>query len=165
MIKKIHNVLVVCSDNSARSILGEVLFDRLGNGRVRAFSAGSNPAGKVDPVALEILQNRGIRVVDLRSKSWDEFSGADAPEIDFIFTVCAAADSEPRPAWPGDPVTVYWEIADPMHIEPIEVRRKAFEAVYRQLEFWVYAFLDLPLETMSKSEIAQAARRIHEGDC
>ncbi len=165
MIKKIHNVLVVCSDNSARSILGEVLFDRLGNGRVRAFSAGSNPAGKVDPVALEILQNRGIRVVDLRSKSWDEFSGADAPEIDFIFTVCATAASEPRPAWTGDPVTVHWEIADPAHIEPIEVRRKAFEAVYRQLEFCVYAFLDLPLETMSKSEITQAARRIYEGDC
>ena len=165
MTRKIYNVLVLCTGNSARSILGEGLFNHLGSGRIRAFSAGSKPAGKVNPIALETLQNHGIQVAGARSKSWDEFSIAGSPEIDFIFTVCANAAGEPCPIWPGHPATAHWGIPDPAHIEPIEGRREAFEVAYKQLELRVRAFLELPLETMSKNEIMQAARRIHERGC
>lgn len=160
-----YSVLVLCTGNSARSILGEGLFNHLGEGRVRAFSAGSRPAGKVNPLALEVLRKHGIQVAGARSKSWDEFSTVGAPEIDFIFTVCGNAASEPCPIWPGRPATAHWNIPDPAHVEPIEARREAFEVAYTQLERRVRAFLDLPLESMSKNEIMQAARRIHEESC
>jgi arsenate reductase (thioredoxin) len=155
------NVLVLCTGNSARSILGEALFNYLGAGRVRAFSAGSKPGGKVNPVALETLEQHGIHVSDARSKSWDEFAAPDAPHIDFIFTVCANAANEPCPIWPGHPTTAHWAIPDPAHIEPMEARRTAFETAYQQLERRVRAFLALPLETMSAEDIKRAAREIH----
>lgn len=155
------NVLVLCTGNSARSILGEALFNHLGKGRIRAFSAGSKPAGKVNPVALETLQQHGISIHDARSKSWDEFAAPGAPPIDFIFTVCANAASEPCPIWPGHPTTAHWGIADPAHVEPIEARRAAFETAYQQIEQRVRAFLALPLESMSTDDITHAARAIH----
>lgn len=157
------NVLVLCTGNSARSILGEMLFNHLGAGRVRAFSAGSKPAGQVNPVALETLTRHGIPVAGARSKSWDEFAAADAPEIDFIFTVCGNAAAEACPVWPGHPATAHWGVPDPAHVEPIEARRAAFEGAYRSLERRVRSFLALPLETLSRDEIVAAARRIHEG--
>lgn len=156
------NVLVLCTGNSARSILGEALFNHLGNGRIRAFSAGSKPAGKVNPVALDTLAKHGIHINNARSKSWEEFTVPGAPHIDFIFTVCANAANEPCPIWPGHPTTAHWGIADPAHVEPLEARRIAFETAYQQIERRIRAFLALPLETMTADAITNAARTIHE---
>ena len=161
MTNRSFNVLVLCTGNSARSILGEALFNHLGTGRIKAFSAGSKPAGKVNPVALETLAKHGIHISDARSKSWDEFAVPGAPPIDFIFTVCANAANEPCPIWPGHPTTAHWGIPDPAHVEPIEARRTAFETAYQQIASRVQAFLALPLETMSTDEVTRAARAIH----
>ena len=162
MNTRILNVLVLCTGNSARSILGEALFNYLGAGRVQAFSAGSKPGGKVNPVALETLANHGISMTDARSKSWDEFAVPGAPQIDFVFTVCANAANETCPVWPGHPTTAHWGIADPAHIEPMDARRAAVETAFGQLERRVRAFLALPLEAMKAEEIIRAARAIHE---
>ena len=162
-VKRQFNVLVLCTGNSARSILGEALFNHLGQGRVRAFSAGSQPSGKVNPVALETLEKHGVaQPADVRSKSWDEFAAPGAPSIDYIFTVCASAAGETCPIWPGHPTTAHWGIADPAHVEPIEVRREAFEVAYQALEKRIKAFLALDLESMSTKDVATAARLIHE---
>ena len=159
---KIFNVLVLCTGNSARSILGEALFNHLGRGRIKAFSAGSQPSGKVNPVALETLEKHGIPLPEARSKSWDEFAAPGAPEIDYIFTVCASAAGEACPIWPGHPTTAHWGIADPAHVEPLEARRTAFEEAYRKLRQRVEAFVAMPLESMSQAEVGAAARRIHQ---
>ena len=156
-------VLVLCTGNSARSILGEALFNHLGQGRVRAFSAGSQPSGKVNPVALETLEKHGVPFpAEARSKSWDEFAVPGAPKIDYIFTVCASAAGETCPIWPGHPTTAHWGIADPAHVEPMEARREAFEVAYQALEKRIKAFLALDLESMSTKDVATAARLIHE---
>jgi len=162
MTQRIFNVLVLCTGNSARSILGEALFNHLGKGRVRAFSAGSKPAGRVNPVALETLEKHGMVMTDARSKSWDEFAVSGGLTFDFIFTVCDNAANEACPVWPGHPATAHWGIPDPAHVEPIEARREVFETAYRQLKRRVEAFLALPLESMSREEAVAAARRIHE---
>lgn len=165
MTARSFNILVLCTGNSARSILGEALFNHLGNldqpGRIRAFSAGSQPSGKVNPVALETLEKHGVPLPEARSKSWDEFAAPGAPVIDFIFTVCASAAGETCPIWPGHPTTAHWGIADPAHIEPLAARQVAFEDAYRELKQRIEAFVALPLESMSTAEIAAAARRIH----
>lgn len=158
------NVLVLCTGNSARSVLGEMLFNHLGHGRVKAYSAGSRPAGQINPIALETLQRHGVPVEDARSKSWDEFSVATAPTFDFIFTVCGNAANETCPVWPGHPATAHWGIPDPAHVEPIEACRAAFEQAYQSLRKRIEAFLALPLETMSRAEALAAARLIHAGD-
>jgi arsenate reductase len=155
-------VLVLCTGNSARSILGEALFNHLGGGRIRAFSAGSQPTGTVNPVALETLASHGVPLPEARSKSWDEFAAPGAPAIDYIFTVCASAAGETCPIWPGHPTTAHWGIADPAHVEPLAARRAAFERAYQLLRQRVEAFLQLPLETMSAAEIKMAAQRIHQ---
>jgi len=156
------NVLVLCTGNSARSILAEALFNHLGGGRFTAYSAGSQPSGTVNPVALETLDRHGVPLPEARSKSWDEFAAPGAPEMDFIFTVCASAAGEACPIWPGHPTTAHWGIADPAHVEPLAARREAFETAYRQLARRIGAFVTLPLETLSAQEVAAAARRIHE---
>lgn len=159
---KVFNVLVLCTGNSARSILGEALFNHLGRGRIRAFSAGSQPSGKVNPVALETLEKHGVPLPEARSKSWDEFAAPGAPALDFIFTVCASAAGEVCPIWPGHPATAHWGIADPAHVEPLEARRAAFETAYAELEKRIAAFLQLPLETMPTVAIVEAAKKIHQ---
>ena len=156
------NVLVLCTGNSARSILAEALFNHLGGGRFKAYSAGSQPSGTVNPVALETLDKHGVPLPEARSKSWDEFAAPGAPEMDFIFTVCASAAGEACPIWPGQPTTAHWGIADPAHVEPLAARREAFATAYRQLARRIGAFVTLPLETLSAQEVAAAARRIHE---
>ncbi len=157
------NVLILCTGNSARSILGEALFNYLGKGRIRAFSAGSQPSGKVNPVALETLEKHGIPLPsEVRSKSWDEFAAPNAPQLDYIFTVCASAAGETCPIWPGHPATAHWGIDDPAHVEPMEARRAAFEVAYQALEKRIKAFLALDLESMSREDILTAARLIHE---
>lgn len=157
------NVLVLCTGNSARSILGEMLFNHLGKGRVTAYSAGSKPGGEVNPVALETLAKHGVPHAGACSKSWDEFAAPSAPTIDFIFTVCGNAAAEPCPVWPGHPTTAHWGIPDPAHVEPMEARREAFEEAYQSLKKRIEAFLALPLETMTPQEATQAARQIHAG--
>jgi arsenate reductase len=156
------NLLVVCTGNSARSILAEGLFNHLGKGRLRAFSAGSRPAGYVNPVALETLEKHGFPLPEARSKSWDEFARPGAPKMDFIITVCDGAAREACPVWPGRPATAHWGIPDPAHLEPLATRRAGFEIAYRQLEQRIRVFLALPLESMAANEIKAAARRIHE---
>jgi arsenate reductase len=157
------NVLILCTGNSARSILGEALFNHLGKGRVRAFSAGSKPSGAVNPVALETLEKHGVPLpAEVRSKSWDEFAAPGAPKLDYIFTVCASAAGETCPIWPGHPTTAHWGIADPAHVEPLEARRAAFEVAYQALEKRIKAFLALDLRSMSTKDVATAAKLIHE---
>jgi arsenate reductase len=158
------NILVLCTGNSARSILGEMLFNHLGKGRVKAWSAGSLPAGQVNPLALETLQKHGVPCDGARSKSWDEFERdavPPAPTFTYIFTVCGNAAKETCPVWPGHPVTAHWGIDDPAHVEPLEARRAAFEEAYQALKKRIDAFLALPLEGMSPDEACFAARRIH----
>lgn len=161
---KAFNILVLCTGNSARSILGEMLFNHLGKGRIKAWSAGSKPGGQVNPLALETLARHGIPVAGARSKSWDEFAAASAPTLDFIFTVCGNAAAETCPVWPGHPTTAHWGIPDPAHVEPLEARREAFEEAYQSLRKRIEAFLALPLETMTPQEAVLAARRIHTGE-
>ena len=163
-MSKVFNILVLCTGNSARSILGEMLFKHLGKGRVKAWSAGSKPGGQVNPVALETLAKHGIPVADARSKSWDEFAAPSAPTLDFIFTVCGNAAEETCPVWPGHPANAHWGIPDPAHVEPIEARREAFEQAYQSLKKRIEAFLALPLETMTPEKSVLAARRIHAGE-
>jgi len=164
-------VLVLCTGNSARSILGEMLFNHLGRGRIEAHSAGSKPGGVVNPVALETLAKHGVPCAGARSKSWEEFAVPSAPShqgiplritFDFIFTVCGNAAEETCPVWPGHPATAHWGIPDPAHVEPMEARREAFEEAYQSLKKRIEAFLALPQETMTPQESALAARRIHE---
>jgi arsenate reductase len=156
-------VLLLCTGNSARSILGEALFNHLGKGRLRAFSAGSRPSGEVNPLALDTLEKHGVPLpFEVRSKSWDEFAAPGAPKLDYIITVCASAAGEACPIWPGHPATAHWGIADPAPVEPIEARQAAFEAAYRALEKRISAFLALDLESMSRADVASAARLIHE---
>ena len=165
MTARSFNILVLSTGNSARSILGEALFNHLGKlnqpGRIRAFSAGSHPSGKVNPVALETLEKHGVPLPEARSKSWDEFAAPGAPVIDFIFTVCASATGETCPIWPGHPTTAHWGIADPAHVEPLAARQAAFEDAYRKLKQRIEAFVALPLESMSTADITASARRIH----
>jgi arsenate reductase (thioredoxin) len=156
------NILVLCTGNSARSILGEALFNHLSAGRVRAWSAGSQPAGRVNPVALETLAAHGVPVPEARSKSWDEFAVPDAPQFDLIITVCGSAAGETCPVWPGHPVTAHWGIDDPAHVEPLDARRTAFEVAYSALERRIRALLAEPLESMTPDDRRTAARRIHE---
>ncbi len=165
-MNKTFNVLVLCTGNSARSILGEMLFKHLGRGRINAFSAGSQPGGQVNPVALETLIRHGVPCDGARSKSWKEFDAATsptAPELDFIFTVCGNAAAETCPVWPGHPATSHWGIPDPAHVEPMAARRAAFEDAYQALKHRIEAFLTLPLETMTTEDVTNAARRIHTG--
>jgi arsenate reductase len=150
MSEKQYNVLVLCTGNSARSILGEVLFNTLGKGIFKAYSAGSKPAGKVNPGALEWLKNNGHNVEGLRSKSWDEFAAPGAPEFDFIFTVCDNAAGEACPLWLGKPATAHWGIPDPAHIEGDEARRAAFKKAGDQLARRIQLFLSLPIDKLDK---------------
>ncbi|HET9397585.1 MAG TPA: arsenate reductase ArsC [Sphingomicrobium sp.] len=149
MTDKTYNVLFLCTGNSARSILAEAILNREGAGRFRAFSAGSFPKGAVHPAALSLLQGLGHPVEGLRSKSWDEFTEAGAPEIDFIFTVCDNAAGEVCPIWPGRPMTAHWGIADPAAIEG-ERQPQAFWDSYQQLLRRIQLFLALPIEDIDE---------------
>ena len=157
------NALVLCTGNSARSILGEAILNKLGEGRVTAYSAGSQPKGEPHPHAVRLLDDLGYDTGFARSKSWDEFSGPDAPAMDLIFTVCDSAAAEACPVWPGHPATVHWGIPDPAAAAGTdEDIRAAFETAYRQLEERVNAFLNLPLGEIDMPELVKELRRIGE---
>jgi arsenate reductase (thioredoxin) len=145
----VYNILVLCTGNSARSILGEALFNQLGQGRVFAHSAGSHPKGAVHPGALRLLGAKAIDTRAFRSKSWDEFSGEDAPSIDLVITVCGNADAEICPIWSGTPLRTHWGLPDPADvIENDAAVDAAFVETWRRLENRVRAFLALPFETL-----------------
>jgi arsenate reductase len=160
MSEKQYNVLVLCTGNSARSILGEVLFNVLGKGKFKAYSAGSKPAGKVNPGAIELLQAQGHSIEGLRSKSWDEFTTPGAPEFDFIFTVCDNAAGEACPLWLGKPATAHWGIPDPAHVEGDEARRAAFKTAYAQLARRIQLFMSLPIDKLDKLTLKEKLSEI-----
>jgi arsenate reductase len=151
MSDKTYNVLFLCTGNSARSILAEALLNHLGKGRFHAYSAGSHPAGAVNPFAVDLLQKTKLPVADLRSKSWDEFAVPGAPEFDFVFTVCDNAAGEACPAWPGRPMTAHWGIEDPAAAEGSdEDKRRAFSLAFEQLNRRLSIFISLPVEKLDK---------------
>ena len=162
MQDKQYHVLVLCTGNSARSILAEVLLNALGKGRFIAHSAGSKPAGRVNPFALELLQQQGFNTEGLRSKSWDEFAVPGAPEFDFIFTVCDNAAGEACPLWLGKPATAHWGIPDPAHVEGDDARRAAFKKAAEQLARRIQLFMSLPIEKLDqltlKEKLAEIGR-------
>jgi arsenate reductase len=148
------NVLILCTGNSARSILGEALVEHLGKGRFRGFSAGSHPKGKVHPLALDLLRQKNLPIDGLRSKSWDEFSGPGSPSLDFIFTVCDNAAGEACPVWPGHPMTVHWGIDDPAAVEGSEGDKKqAFRKAYDELDRRIRDFVNLPIDSLEPAEL------------
>lgn len=148
---KTYNVLILCTGNSARSILAEAILNRDGAGRFRAYSAGSFPSGRVNPFALELLQREGFDTRALRSKSWDEFAAPGAPSLDFVFTVCDNAAGEVCPVWPGKPVTAHWGIEDPAAVEGSdEEKRRAFFHAFNYLQRRISLFLALPLEKLDQ---------------
>jgi arsenate reductase len=149
--EKIYNTLFLCTGNSARSILSEAILNRIGKGHFRAYSAGSHPTGSVNPVALEILGERGYALSELRSKSWDEFAAPGAPALDFIFTVCDDAAGEACPAWPGQPMTAHWGLPDPAAFDgPAEEKRCAFRRTYVVLERRIELFTSLGVDTLGR---------------
>ena len=155
------NILILCTANSARSILGEAILSRLGEGRVRAFSAGSTPRGTPNPDGIALLNDLDYDTSAFRSKSWDEFDGPDAPKMDIVITVCDNAAGESCPIWPGAPVQAHWGIPDPAgHGETAEERRAAFAETYRLLEMRIRALMTLPFEDMNAKDLKTALNTI-----
>ena len=151
------NILILCTGNSARSILGECLINRLGEGRARADSAGSHPKESPHPLAIALLRESGFDVSKLRSKSWDEFATPDAARIDLVITVCDSAAAETCPIWPGHPLRIHWGLPDPAAATGSQAeRRSAFERAYRALEQRVQALLALPLEELEGEALERA---------
>ena len=151
MSDHVYNVLFLCTGNSARSILAECILNREGNGRFKAFSAGSHPKGQVHPFALELLKKMNHPTAGLRSKSWDEFAAADAPRLDFVFTVCDNAADEVCPIWPGQPMTAHWGVPDPAAAVGIDAERHlAFADSYRMLSNRISVFASLPLRSLDR---------------
>jgi arsenate reductase (thioredoxin) len=151
---KPYNVLFLCTGNSARSILAEAYLHSAGKGRFKAYSAGSHPAGKVNPFALQLLQQHRIDTAPFRSKSWDEFAHPGAPELDMIFTVCDSAAGEVCPVWPGKPVTAHWGVEDPAAVTGSdEVKRTAFLKAFTELSARINLLLALPLEKLDRHSL------------
>lgn len=149
MTERIYNTLFVCTGNSARSIMAEALLNRLGKQRFRAYSAGSQPAARVHPLAIEQLSLAGLPTQELRSKNWEEFARPDAPPLDFVFTVCDRAAGEVCPVWPGRPITAHWGIEDPAAVPGGEHRqRRAFALAFSLLQRRISLFLSLPLSKL-----------------
>jgi arsenate reductase (thioredoxin) len=149
-----YNVLFLCTGNSARSILAEVLIEHWGKGRFNGYSAGSFPKGAVHPLALGELESHHLPTSGLRSKSWNEFARLGAPVIDFVFTVCDRAAAEACPVWPGNPLTAHWGVSDPAAADGTEAeQRKAFRAAYLELENRIKVFVALPIDKLDRLAI------------
>ena len=149
MSTRVFNVLFVCTGNTARSVLAESILQKLGRGRFQAYSAGSQPKGQINPLALKTLAANDFPAAGLRSKSWDEFAAPDAPAMDFIFTVCDSAAGEACPFWPGKPFSAHWGIADPAAAVGTEMeRQRAFNEAYRLLKNRIAAFVALPFASL-----------------
>ncbi|PHR25540.1 MAG: ArsR family transcriptional regulator [Hoeflea sp.] len=151
MTDKIYNVLFLCTGNSARSILAEAIMNRVGNGRFKAYSAGSQAKGEVHPYTLDLLRRTNFDTGFARSKNWDEFAEPGAPEFDFVFTVCDNAANEACPVWPGQPMTAHWGVPDPASVEGSEAeKRLAFSEAYRMLNARISIFTNLPLASIDR---------------
>lgn len=151
MSDRVFNVLFLCTGNSARSVLAESILQKDGAGKFRAFSAGSQPKGEVNPWSLRVLKSLGYPHESFRSKSWDEFSGPHAPAMDFIFTVCDSAAGEACPVWLGYPTTAHWGIEDPAAVEGSDIEKeRAFVEAFRLLKNRISAFIALPIATLDK---------------
>lgn len=163
MSDRSYDVLFLCTGNSARSILAEAILNRLGEGRFRAHSAGSFPKGAVHPLALDLLQREHHPTAALRSKSWDEFATADAPPLDFVFTVCDQAAGEACPVWPGQPMTAHWGLPDPAAVDGTPAEQGlAFADTYRRLERRIGAFVNLPLASLDRMALQRRLVAIGE---
>lgn len=151
MTDKIFNVLFLCTGNSARSILAEAILNRVGQGKFKAYSAGSHPKGEVHPYTIQLLKTLNYNTEFARSKNWDEFAVAGAPQMDFVFTVCDSAAAEACPIWPGQPMTAHWGIPDPAAADGTEAERHlAFDDAYRMLNNRISIFVSLPMSSIDK---------------
>ncbi|MCC2596836.1 arsenate reductase ArsC [Pusillimonas sp. MFBS29] len=154
MTERTYNVLILCTGNSARSIMAEALINTMGEGRFHAYSAGSHPTGKVNPFAIEKVESVKYPTENLRSKSWDEYATPDAPEMDFIITVCDNAAGEVCPVWPGQPISAHWGFEDPAAVEGTDdEKRRAFEQTFRHIMTRVRLFVSLPLTMLDRTAI------------
>jgi arsenate reductase (thioredoxin) len=161
MTDRIYNVLFLCTGNSARSILAEAILRKDGQGRYRSFSAGSKPKGRVNPIALKVLESLNYPVDGMRSKSWQEFAAPDAPVMDFVFTVCDSAAGESCPVWPGQPMTAHWGIEDPAAVEGTDIEKEAaFVVAFRYLKNRIGVFTNLPLRSIDKLSLGTKLREI-----
>lgn len=161
MPERIYNVLFLCTGNSARSILAEAILRKDGRGNFRAFSAGSQPKGTVNPFAIRVLQKLDYPSEGLRSKSWEEFAAPDAPAMDFVFTVCDNAAGESCPVWPGQPMTAHWGIEDPAEVNGTDIEKEAgFVAAFRYLKNRIALFTSLPLESIDRLALGTSLREI-----
>lgn len=161
MTDKVYNVLFLCTGNSARSIMAEALLNTLGKGRFHAYSAGSRPGGTVNPLTLEKLKALDYPTETLRSKSWDEFAAPDAPQMDFIITVCDNAAGEVCPVWPGQPISAHWGFEDPAAaVGSEDERRHVFEKVFRQISSRINVFTSLPIAALDKAAIHRELKQI-----
>ena len=151
MADKPFNVLFLCTGNSARSIIGEAVLNRIGGGKFKAYSAGSQPKGEIHPFTIELLKNQNYITDEFRSKSWEEFSGEGAPELDFVFTVCDDAANETCPVWPGQPMSAHWGVPDPAAAEGTDAERRfAFADSMRMLEQRISIFTNLPMTSLDR---------------
>lgn len=161
MSDKVYNVLFLCTGNSSRSIMAEALVSTLSKGRFRGFSAGSHPSGVVNPFALELVKTTPYPVEYLRSKSWNEFSGPDAPHMDFVITVCDKAAGEICPFWPGQPLSAHWGFEDPAALEGSDQEKRAmFSKIFRQIMTRMGIFVNLPLHMLDKHAIQHELKSI-----
>ncbi len=161
MSEKAYNVLFLCTGNSARSIMAEALVTTMGRGRFHGYSAGSKPGGRVNPFAIEKVKETGYPLEKLRSKSWDEFAGPDAPQMDFIITVCDNAAGEVCPVWPGHPASAHWSFEDPAALQGSdEEKRAAFGKIFRQIMVRMNLFVSLPLHLLDTNALQREIRRI-----
>ena len=161
MADRVYNVLFLCTGNSARSILAEAILNNRGKGRFKAFSAGSHPKVEVHPLALALLERKGLPTEGLRSKAWDEFAQPAAPTLDFIFTVCDNAAGEVCPVWPGHPMTAHWGQPDPAAVEGTELdRTNAFREAFSVLERRIEAFTSLPMASLDQLSLGKKVREI-----
>jgi arsenate reductase len=161
MADRVYNVLFLCTGNSARSILAEAILNRRGKGRFKAFSAGSHPKGSVHPLALALLERKGLPTEGLRSKAWDEFAKPGAPVLDFVFTVCDDAAGEVCPIWPGQPMTAHWGQPDPAAVEGTDLdKTNAFREAFRMLERRIDMFTSLPMASLDQLSLGKKVREI-----
>ena len=156
-----YNVLFLCTGNSARSIMGEVLLNHWGKGRFRGFSAGSQPKGDVHPLTLELLRGMKLPTEGLRSKSWSEFAKPDAPKMDFVFTVCDQAAAETCPIWPGQPVTAHWGVPDPASVKGSDAEKTtAFRDAFSRLDARIKLFMSLPFDKLERMALKREVDKI-----
>ena len=161
MSYRVFNVLFICTANSARSVMAEAILNQLGTGRYRAYSAGSQPAGQVNPYAVELLQRNSFRTDSLRSKNWEEFAAPDAPAMDFVLTVCDNAAGEVCPVWPGQPMSAHWGVPDPAAAQSTEDdKARAFSDAFITLNRRITLFLELPFDKLNKLSLQSELHRI-----